>query len=266
MKSDNSASARTPNDILHKPIKSAKRHPQKPSAATSKLKNLILNKSEADKLMIACGQNDVEAVKQLLETTCPPLNLDLIRDSRLRSPLLVACAAGNAAIVRLLIEHGASVNNPVGDIIGNLPLDLAVVSNNVETILTLLDAGAYIYPPLQPVNGNGKSIIPTRHRAVKRTPLQLAQSRLNLLLQQSPCRNNSARYPEFVSQVLKVIRILKYYMHSASSGHDTNPLDALETLTTKLSAVHIEEKQDDATMEELWRIVKDLNLNSERPP
>lgn len=80
-------------------------------------------------------------VQLLLKNTKPMLNPDMIRDSKLRSPLLIACAAGRADLVRLLISYGADVNNPVGDIIGNRPLDLAVISNNVETVLALLEAG-----------------------------------------------------------------------------------------------------------------------------
>jgi ankyrin repeat protein len=73
--------------------------------------------------------------------TQPPLNPDQIRDDKLRSPLLIACASGKADLVRLLVKHGADVNNPVGDIIGNRPLDLAVVSNNVDTVVALLELG-----------------------------------------------------------------------------------------------------------------------------
>jgi ankyrin repeat protein len=73
--------------------------------------------------------------------TQPPLNPDQIRDDKLRSPLLIACASGKADLVRLLVNNGADVNNPVGDIIGNRPLDLAVVSNNVDTVVALLELG-----------------------------------------------------------------------------------------------------------------------------
>jgi ankyrin repeat protein len=59
----------------------------------------------------------------------------------MRTPLLVACAAGQTGVVKVLIEFGADPNCPHGDIVGNLPLDLAVISNNVETVIALLDAG-----------------------------------------------------------------------------------------------------------------------------
>lgn len=80
-------------------------------------------------------------VTHLLNHTKPNLNPDMVRDSKLRTPLLVACAAGKADVVRALIRCGADVNNPMGDIVGNKPLDLAVISNNVDTVLALLEAG-----------------------------------------------------------------------------------------------------------------------------
>jgi ankyrin repeat protein len=80
-------------------------------------------------------------VRSLLETTTPKLVPDLIRDPKMRTPLLVACAAGRTDVVKVLIEFGADPNCPTGDIVGNKPLDLAVISNNVETVIALLDAG-----------------------------------------------------------------------------------------------------------------------------
>ena len=80
-------------------------------------------------------------MSHLLAHTKPNVNPDMVRDSKLRTPLLVACAAGKADVVRVLIRWGADVNNPVGDVIGNKPLDLAVISNNFDTVLALLEAG-----------------------------------------------------------------------------------------------------------------------------
>ena len=123
------------------------------------------------------------------------LNPDLIRDSKLRTPLLVACAAGQAAVVRQLIRYGADVNNPMGDIVGNKPLDLAVISNDVDTVLVLLEAGAHIHRHIT----DNQSHLQTRLRAATRTPLDLANSRLDLLISQS---NSTSR--KSMDQVLKV--------------------------------------------------------------
>lgn len=81
-----------------------------------------------------------------MDATTPKLVPDLIRDSKMRTPLLVACAAGNADVVKVLMEYGADPNCLTGDIVGNKPLDLAVISNSVDTVIALLDAGT-IPPP-----------------------------------------------------------------------------------------------------------------------
>ncbi len=78
---------------------------------------------------------------QLLEKHKPHLDPDRIRDSKLRTPLLIASAKGHAEVIKAFIEWGADVNNPMGDIVGNRPLHLAVVSNNVDAVLALLEAG-----------------------------------------------------------------------------------------------------------------------------
>lgn len=128
-------------------------------------------------------------VTYLLEEKKTGLNPDLIRDSKLRTPLLVACAAGKASIVRQLIRWGADVNNPMGDIVGNKPLDLAVISNNVDTVLALLENGAkinnYANDKNITINSDDGLPLPVRLRAASRTPLDLANSRLELLIKQS---------------------------------------------------------------------------------
>jgi ankyrin repeat protein len=85
-------------------------------------------------------------VRALLDATTPKLVPDLIRDSKMRTPLLVACAAGNADVVKVLVEHGADPNCLTGDIVGNKPLDLAVISNSVDTVIALLNAGMICVP------------------------------------------------------------------------------------------------------------------------
>jgi ankyrin repeat protein len=144
-----------------------------------------------------------------LEEKKTGLNPDLIRDSKLRTPLLVACAAGQAAVVRQLVRWGADVNNAMGDIVGNKPLDLAVISNSVDTVLTLLEAGAKITNHydnnstsynLRPDDGLPLQV---RLRAATRTPLDLANSRLDMLIKQSESTNGAIK-PETIDQVLQV--------------------------------------------------------------
>lgn len=151
------------------------------------------------------------AVVELLESKKTGLNPDLIRDSKLRTPLLVACAAGQAAIVKQLIKWGADVNNAMGDIVGNKPLDLAVISNDVDTVLVLLEAGAKVghfndtTNQIQPDDGLP---LQTRLRAAKRTPLDLANSRLDLLLRQAEITGATTK-SDTMEQVLKVCILFK---------------------------------------------------------
>lgn len=144
------------------------------------------------------------AVVHLLKDKEACLDPDKIRDSKLRTPLLVACAAGQAAIVRQLIRWGADVNNPMGDIVGNKPLDLAVISNNVDTVLALLENGAKIanYAENSQINRDDGLPLPVRLRAASRTPLDLANARLDLLIKQSEQTHNVKK--ETMDQVIEV--------------------------------------------------------------
>lgn len=92
-------------------------------------------------------------------------------------------------MVRQLVRFGANVNNPMGDIVGNKPLDLAVISNDVDTVLAVLEAGAKVasHESTSQQHGMADDGLPLalRRRAATRTPLDLANSRLDLLIKQS---------------------------------------------------------------------------------
>ncbi|KAI9469782.1 MAG: hypothetical protein EXX96DRAFT_451490, partial [Benjaminiella poitrasii] len=139
-------SSKTPNDILLRKRTSNNRinkntDPSHSNKTSTRLKDVFLYSQQHEDLMTACSAGDLQKVTEILEQKKTGLNPDMIRDSKLRTPLLVACAAGQAAIVRELIKWGSDVNNAMGDIVGNKPLDLAVISNNVDTVLALLEAG-----------------------------------------------------------------------------------------------------------------------------
>lgn len=219
-------SSRTPNDVLRHRISrntpsSVTKHTYNTRSST-RLKDIFVNSKEREELMTACSKGDLPKGKptshyyfyanckylvvELLEDKKTGLNPDLIRDSKLRTPLLVACAAGQADIVRQLIKWGADVNNAMGDIVGNKPLDLAVISNDVDTVLVLLEAGAKVAQfndtanQIQPDDGLP---LQTRLRAARRTPLDLANSRLDLLLKQAEMSETDTK-SETMRQVLKV--------------------------------------------------------------
>ncbi|KAI9273608.1 ankyrin repeat-containing domain protein [Sporodiniella umbellata] len=132
-------SAKEPNDILHH--KTARSTIRKKTNTSTQTKSPFKLTKEQQELMAACVDNDLPTVIELLEKHQHKLDPDRIRDSKLRTPLLVASAKGNTDMVKELIKWGADVNNPVGDIVGNKPLHLAVISNNFDTVLTLLEAG-----------------------------------------------------------------------------------------------------------------------------
>ncbi|KAI8328816.1 ankyrin repeat-containing domain protein [Chlamydoabsidia padenii] len=268
-----SSSSRTPNDlILHytrKDTGPSKKHQQRVGTTNDRsaiksttLKNFFVNKKEQDELMAACSAGDVDKVKQLLMHTQPPLNPDRIRDSKLRSPLLIACASGKADLVRLLVKFGADVNNPVGDIVGNSPLDLAVVSNNVDTVLALLESGATIPRPIEfskyPTGSHCP--IPIPHR-LGRSPLDLARSRLDLIARYNHSQNN-----DFYKQVVQIIKLLKYFAVKVPQNENTcmsAPAEQLDELVTKLSSIEIKEcthEHGDDLIKDLDSIISRLRL------
>ncbi|GAA5804446.1 hypothetical protein HPULCUR_009939 [Helicostylum pulchrum] len=223
-------SSRTPNDILRHRISRntvISKHKEK-QVTSARLKDVFINSKQREELMTACSKGDLPKVTHLLEEKKSGLNPDLIRDSKMRTPLLVACAAGQAAVVRQLIRWGADINNPTGDIVGNKPLDLAVISNSVETVLALLEAGAKITNHAN-IHSAGLRL-PARIRAGTRTPLDLANSRLDLLIKQS--EQTQSIKSETMEQVLQIIKLLKHFL-----PNDT--IDELDELTNKISKIDI---------------------------
>ncbi|KAI7866945.1 ankyrin repeat-containing domain protein [Mucor mucedo] len=200
-------SSRTPNDILRYKVPRShtisKRNDQ--GSTSTRLKDMLINNKQREELMTACSKGDLPKVTHLLEEKKAGLNPDMIRDSKLRTPLLVACAAGQAAVVRQLVRWGADVNNPMGDIVGNKPLDLAVISNNVDTVLALLENGAKIAnyaDNKHKINADDGLPLPVRMRAASRTPLDLANARLDLLIKLSE-ETNTVKM-ETMDQVVEV--------------------------------------------------------------
>jgi ankyrin repeat protein len=215
-------SSRTPNDILLRRVTrsstSSNTISKKDSITNMKtstrLKDIFINNKQREELprgksnivyTLQCTIiNFPRVVTYLLEEKKAGLNPDLIRDHKLRTPLLVACAAGQAAVVRQLIRWGSDVNNAMGDIVGNKPLDLAVISNNVDTVLALLEAGAKISPSNNiNVQADDGLPLPVRLRAATRTPLHLANSRLDMLIKQS--EQSTLIKSDTIDQVLQVL-------------------------------------------------------------
>lgn len=174
----------------------------------------------------------------------------MVRDSKLRTPLLVACAGGRAEVVRILIRWGADVNNPMGDIVGNKPLDLAVISNSVPTVLALLQAGAKVtLPKPAPMPPDDGVPLPVQQRLSSRSPLSLAYSRLDLLIRQRGEKGPTDEQAQqtMMNQVLEIIDLLKHFFNkenlpaesSSSSADYTDTIQELDDLSSKLSNMGI---------------------------
>ncbi|KAG1149382.1 hypothetical protein G6F37_002532 [Rhizopus arrhizus] len=122
----------------------------------------------------------------------------------------------------------------MGDIVGNRPLHLAVVSNNVDAVLALLEAGAKPKPEESEtiISDDG---LPSaiRERNQMTAPLDLATSRLNMLLKQVNTRSRD----RLMNQVLKIIDLLKYYSTDKEC-------DELDELTKRISGIQINSKKE----------------------
>ncbi|KAG2191864.1 hypothetical protein INT46_006690 [Mucor plumbeus] len=243
-------SSRTPNDILLRTdsrfskSKISKKNTQ-PTRTSTRLRDVFINSAQREELMTACSKGDVSKVTHLLQEKKAGINPDLIRDSKLRTPLLIACAGGHAAVVRQLVRFGANVNNPMGDIVGNKPLDLAVISNDVDTVLAVLEAGAKVSNHNNHIADDGLPL-DVRRRAATRTPLDLANSRLELLIKQS--KLNGTIKSNTTDQVKQIIKLLTHFLPSTT-------MDELNELTDKLSSVDITSDENG--------IIKQQNDNNE---
>ncbi|KAI8577836.1 hypothetical protein K450DRAFT_250261 [Umbelopsis ramanniana AG] len=167
----------------------------------------------------------------------------------MRTPLLVASAAGNANVVKVLVQYGADPNCQTGDIVGNKPLDLAVISNSVDTVIALLDAGAKVSPKPH-LDADGTQAFSAR-RPITRTPLHLAQSRLDMLIKHRQSlrmadhsefglRNGRPSNDEpMLRQVIQIIQILKTYMikSPSTSSANSSQMIELDDLSNKLSSI-----------------------------
>ncbi|CAO3695039.1 unnamed protein product [Rhizopus stolonifer] len=187
-------------------------------------------------------------VEQLLESYKPHLNPDRIRDSKLRTPLMLACMKGHTEVIKVLLRWGADVNNPMGDIVGNRPLHMAVTSNNFDAVLVLLEAGAKIRPEESETFASDDGLPSAiREKNLSTAPLDLATSKLNALMKQVNTRNRA----HSMGQVLKIINLLKHY----SSGKESVDLDEL---TKKISGMRIEPEKKTVGEDEDFLVMKNL--------
>jgi ankyrin repeat protein len=151
-------------------------------------------------------------------------------DDKGRTALHFASAGGHLSIVKCLLKHAADPN--MTDFNGSSPLHLAVIGNHLAIVGELLQAGAQV----------------RASDRFHRTPLDMAQSRLNML---RGVRFNA----EFLSQLLELVQMLKSYaMTVATAGEKSPPLETipeeLDSLTSQLHQTRIagSDKQEEALL------------------
>lgn len=93
-------------------------------------------------LIVAAEQNDTYMVKQLIDTGADVNKLaSPSSNDEAFSPLSTAVLAGNAEMLRVLIEHGADVNCTLGSSFST-PLSFALRRNRLDIVSMLLASGA----------------------------------------------------------------------------------------------------------------------------
>lgn len=102
------------------------------------IKPLRVDLADAEQMQLfaAVSNNDLRYAKSLLEKGISPLSADIDDDT----PLIMAAAAGRQEMMRLLLDHGADVNQP--GLNGRSALRVAIEAGNLETVTLLLIAGA----------------------------------------------------------------------------------------------------------------------------
>lgn len=181
------------------------------------------------KLRIAANLNNVEAVRQLLDSGVNPR----AADKRQRTALHFAACKGYSDIVQLLLERGADPNQK--DIVGNTPLHLAACTSHIKVITFLLKYGA----SPRSLDNSGRS------------PLQLAQAKLSLLQVDRSCSSKDLK-----SEALQVIQMIQTYLQRTGLEAEAELLNAFQT---RLNLSQSKEEADD-NVRDLLSKLSDLSL------
>ncbi|XP_063725760.1 L-asparaginase 1-like [Symsagittifera roscoffensis] len=109
---------------------------------TSAPELIELNNAIMPSLLCAAAANeDGGTTLRTLLSSCEGKRKVSCADYDRRTPLHVACSAGNEACARYLVKHGASVH--LKDMHGDTPLTCAVKSKSVAIVAILVQAGAH---------------------------------------------------------------------------------------------------------------------------
>ncbi|KAF7729619.1 hypothetical protein EC973_003992 [Apophysomyces ossiformis] len=229
----------------------------------------LLHLSPADSLLLdACARKKVADVKAIL-SSMPLLNPDTVRDKYLRTPLHIACGRRDdlreaTAVARMLIHSGSDVNNGVGDVDGFQPMHMAVLANNFQCVLMLLEEGASV-PASDPF---------------RLTPLLLAKLKLDNL-RRSSTETSELEYQDLKSITKVLVTHLAnkhittygpptsgaYYGLSESlfaKDHESQLNDTISSISNQLSRIHMDESAGSQllheSMKNLIEKVRDLGI------
>ena len=100
-------------------------------------KNVDIDLGQKSFLHWACEMNMANAVDVLLERDKSKVN---VADAQGQTPLCIAAAGGNLAIVKSLLNAGATVNQMAED--GQTPVHAAVASKSPEVLKLMIEQGA----------------------------------------------------------------------------------------------------------------------------
>ena len=119
-------------------------------------------------LQRAVIRGDATAVSNLLKRGANPNALPLANAPDQRTPLVIACASGGLAIIKLLIAGGADVNGKNGDITPLLAATRDTWSGRFDVVMTLLTNGA-------DVAARDNRLVGALHGAARSTDVALLQ-------------------------------------------------------------------------------------------
>ncbi|KKY21956.1 putative nacht and ankyrin domain protein [Diplodia seriata] len=125
----------------------------------------------ADRVPLPSPTDALEVAQSLLDDAGVS---PAVPDALLRTPLHLAAAAGNEAIVQLLLSHGADPNAP--DLVLNTPLWHAAASGNLDLLATLSRHGASPHLHPDPLRDAGRLAVQCGRRCVSAATLNASDA------------------------------------------------------------------------------------------
>ena len=149
---------------------SAEKLPQTAKLSEQQRSEAITDPGFSNDLLLqrAVIRGDAAALSNLLKRGANPNAVPLANAPDQRTPLVIACASGSLAIIKLLIAGGADVNGKNGDISPLLSATRDTWSGRFDVVMTLLTNGADVAA----LDNRGTSAL---HGAARSTDVALLQ-------------------------------------------------------------------------------------------